>query len=91
MFKKLPIQILDIIYEYDGRYKLNKKEMLETLSSYIKWWYYIKNNNNEVYNANGSYISNDDKQYLYHEMNIEFSEFYFRKIVYYKYNLKKKY
>ena len=83
--------IIDLIYDYDGRYKYNNEVFLTNFESIIKWWYYIRNINYEVYMANGNYICDEDKNYYFNEMNIEFSKFYFREIINKNFNLKKKY
>lgn len=83
--------IINLIYDYDGKYNHNKKVFLSNFESLIKWWYYTRNNNYEIYMANGNYICDEDKNYYYDEMNIEFSKFYFRQIINKNFNLKKKY
>ena len=32
--------IINLIYDYDGRYNHNNKVVLSSFESIIKWWYY---------------------------------------------------
>ena len=77
MLRRYPDEIIEIIYEYDGRYKIAKKNNVKDLEDSIKWWYYIKNHNFEVYNVNGLYMSNEDRKYYREKIEESFSKFYF--------------
>tara|TARA_B100001175_G_C19423746_1_gene597463 strand:+ start:393 stop:647 length:255 start_codon:yes stop_codon:yes gene_type:complete len=79
MDKILDDFIIDLIYEYDGRYKMNKNTILNDIEIKIKWWDYLINNSIELYNANYMYMDEETRKYYCEEMTKTFSEYYFNK------------
>ena len=76
MLGRYPDEIVEIIYEYDGRYKIAKQNNVKDLEIWIKWWYYVKNHNYELYNENGIFMSDEDRGYCMGKINESFSKYY---------------
>lgn len=79
MIKKLPIELLDKIFDFDGRYKESYKNVLNELINKVKWFDFRNNNELESMIIYESILSEDDREYIQEIRNRSFSKFYFEK------------
>ena len=81
MIKRLPIELLDKIFDFDGRYKESYKNVLDELINKVKWFDFRNNTELESMIIYESILSEDDREYIQDIRNRSFSKFYFEKFV----------
>ena len=79
MLNQLPIELLDKIFDFDGRYKKSYKNVLEELINKVKWFDFRNNNELESMIMYENILGEEDKKYIKEIKNRSFSKFYFDK------------
>ena len=79
MLNQLPIELLDKIFDFDGRYKKSYKNVLEELINKVKWFDFRNNNELESMIMYENILGEEDKKYIKEIRNRSFSKFYFDK------------
>ena len=79
MLKNLPIELIDKIFEFDGRYRKSYKDVLNELLNKVKWFDFRNSNELESMIIYESILGDDDRKYISQIRNRSFSNFYFEK------------
>lgn len=78
----LPHEIETIIYEFDGRYKINFNEVIKDLDNKYSWFHLEKET---IMDSMGKYyylLSEEEQEYYVKTRKKTFEEFFFKKFLF---------
>lgn len=73
---KLPNELVDLIYEYEGKYFNNKKKLINQLNLKIDYFQFYKNTILESCFTYLDFLNQDDIEYYNSIQNESFSHYY---------------
>jgi hypothetical protein len=77
----LPHELVTIIYEFDGRYKINYNKVIKDLDNKNEWFHLEKET---ILDSIGNYyylLSKDAQKYYVKTKETTFSDFFFKKFI----------
>ena len=83
---KLPTELVDLIYEYEGKYINNKKKLINQLNLKIDYFQFYKNTILEASFNYLDFLNQDDIEYYNTVQNESFSHYYLYNTKYFHQN-----